>query len=98
MGGVDLSALPWGTLGPAGLVTMVVVLIIWGKLLPGTTVDRLLSARDQRITELSAALEAAERRAEVLSQQNAELMEIGRTAEQLMRALPAASDRAGEPG
>lgn len=63
-------------------------LIIWGKLLPGATVDRLLSARDERITELKAALEASEKRAQILAEQNAELLEIGRTTEQLMRALP----------
>lgn len=85
------ATIPWATLGPSGLCVMFVAAILWGKLLPSATVDRLITARDERIAELKAALDASEKRAEILAEQTSELMEIGRTAEQLMRALPPAT-------
>lgn len=88
---MDFGVIPWGTIGPSGLCCLFVAAVLLGKLLPGATVDRLLHARDERINELKAALEASEKRAEILAEQNGELLEIGRTTEQLMRALPSAT-------
>jgi hypothetical protein len=77
-------------LGPSGICALFVVSILLGRLIPGAQVDRMLKVRDERIAELAAALKASEEREGVLSQQNLELMETGRTALQLMRALPQA--------
>lgn len=65
--------------------------LLWGRLIPSSQVERLLKVKDDRIKELTKALEAANEREKVLGQQNLELMEVGRVAAQVMQALPPAS-------
>lgn len=89
----QLSALPWGSIGPTGLCAMFVVAILWGRLVPGSTVDRLITAKDDRIKELMAAVEASEERERILAKQNMELLETGRAAVQVLNALPPAAER-----
>lgn len=88
---MDLGTLPWGTLGPSGICALFVVSILLGRLIPAAQVDRMLKVRDERITELAAALKASEDREKVLSEQNLELMETGKAVVQLMQALPPAT-------
>jgi hypothetical protein len=69
---------------------MFVVAILLGRLVPAAQVDRLVKSKDDRIKELTGALEASQTREKVLAEQNLELMEVGRAAVQVMQALPPA--------
>lgn len=79
---IPLDLIPQG--GAVGLLALVVILIITGRLVPRSA---LLDAREQRDRWRDAALKAME--------QNAELLTGARVASDVMKVLPEA--KAGEP-
>lgn len=72
--------LPWGGVGLSGIVTIVIVLILTGRLVPRRV-------HDDRVADWKAAYEAAEKRAETRDAQHTELMEMSRTTVQILQAL-----------
>lgn len=84
---MDLSVLPWGTVGPSGLLFAVVAWLV-RAFLTGQIVPRsaLLDAHTERDRWRDAALAAI--------RQNNELLTGARVTRDLLRALP---DPVGEP-
>jgi hypothetical protein len=90
-----LSALPWAPIGWGGLVTLAVLSLIRGWLVPKLIQDRIevlyaerLSDRDKRIAELAAAYATVDRRNDMLAEQIRELTEGIRTSNAVVAALP----------
>ncbi|MFJ5217159.1 hypothetical protein ACIP98_20855 [Streptomyces sp. NPDC088354] len=92
----ELFGLKLGSVGPAGILALVVVFVIVGRLVPRRTVDdiradrdaQLADARKERDTWRDVAL-ASERARMEQQAQNAELLELSRTAVRVLTALPA---------
>ncbi|MFJ9558263.1 hypothetical protein ACIRPH_31035 [Nocardiopsis sp. NPDC101807] len=75
-----LSALaPFLQLGAGGLLSLGIVMIFTGRLMPAWTVDKLLAARDERISELKAVLTSEQDRNCRQADQITALLESGRT-------------------
>jgi hypothetical protein len=73
--------------GIAGLITLFVLLIFTGKLIPRTFVDSLIADKDKQIAAVWEAYEA-ERTARVeLGAQVGEMLEQGRTTIHLLREI-----------
>lgn len=95
-----LEGLPIGSLGASGVVLLVVLLIIKGKLAPRSVIDDLRADRDSRILELTterddwkAAYQNSEESRRVLIEQNAELVELARTGTAVLQNLPGAKTK-----
>lgn len=78
-----LDAVPWSTLGPAGLLALAVLLIIRGDLIPRKQFDEMVADRDFW-RELAARKDVA----------LDEMTEIARTSGRVLDALPAATEAA----
>lgn len=78
-----LDAVPWSTLGPAGLLALTVLLIIRGDLIPRKQFDEMVADRD-------FWRELAQRKDVALD----EMTEIARTSGRVLDALPAATEAA----
>jgi hypothetical protein len=94
----------WGQLtAPGALIATWLLLggsIARGLLTPRRTVDALLTARDgeidranKRADEWHAAYETERHRADLLADQNRELIEVARTVEHVMQSLDAVTRR-----
>jgi hypothetical protein len=85
---------PWAQIGPTGLLTILVLLILIGRLVPRRTLEDVLHDRDEwraahRISE-AARVESA--------RQVEELLEHARTTDEIIRALPLAGQRLQDQG
>lgn len=78
-----LDAVPWSTLGPAGLLALAVLLVIRGDLIPRKQFDEMVADRD-------FWRELAQRKDVALD----EMTEIARTSGRVLDALPAATEAA----
>jgi hypothetical protein len=77
-----LSAELLGALGPAALAGLAVLLVLLGRLIPRSMHDQIVADKDKTI--------AVERqRADLLLQQNAELLEHARVTAAVIQALQA---------
>lgn len=77
------ETIPWDTIGPSGLLAILILLILTGRLVPRRTMEDALHDRDEwrtahRISE-AARVELAE--------QVGELLEQGRTTNAFMQAI-----------
>lgn len=95
---IDLASFPWLQGGAGALVTLAVVMLFRGLLWPRSGVEKLTSLYDQRIQEVKeeakewkAAWQTSQENLALLAKQNSDLLEQGRTTEQVLRALQAAS-------
>lgn len=83
-----MPELPWGTIlaggGPWAIITLVVISIIRGWLVPSATVTLLM----QRAEEWRTAWEKSEEARRLQAEQNAQLLEFAKTADAVFRALP----------
>lgn len=77
-------SIPLGNLGPAGLLAIVVLLIVLGKLVPRRTHQDVIDDRN-RWQEAHAISETA--RIEAL-RQNDKLLEVARTMEHFIESFP----------
>ena len=76
-----VTAIPWGDVGPTGLLTLTVLAIIQGWLVPRRTYDALVADRDYwRSTATEQATTVAE------------LTEVSRAAVAALDALPKPDD------
>ena len=82
----DLAGLPLGTLTPAGLLAVVILLIAVGRLVPRRTMDDVIEDRNQ----WRAAHKTSEEARIELQQQVQELLEHSRTTDQFIRSIPIA--------
>lgn len=86
-----LDALPVGGLSAGALLTVVVLMILRGALVPRKTHEEVRADRDT----FRQAWEASEERGRVRDAQTGELLESMKTLEKLIRALP--HEEGGEP-
>lgn len=83
----------WSDLGLTGLLTVGIVMILTGRLVPRSTVEQMRAERDARLTDLLAAHQAEVEARKLTIQQVSELEENSRVTVELLRAL---RDRARE--
>lgn len=70
---------PFLQVGAGGLLTIGILMILTGRLVPAGTVDKLLSGRDERIAELKLTVDSERDRNCRQAQQITALLETGRT-------------------
>lgn len=84
-----MGELPWDVIlgkgGPWALLALAVMGIILGRLVPSSTVKLLL----QRAEDYRLAWERSEEAREVQAQQLTALLEYARTADAVLRSIPA---------
>lgn len=83
----------WANVGTGGLCALFVLLIMTGRLLPRSTVDKLLAQETQRAEDFKAAHTAADQRADKLLDQQEQLLTYARTADAALTALRTAAER-----
>lgn len=74
----------WSQLGPAGLVSVIVMLVVLGFLIPRWTVNRWLKDRDEQITYHKSMLDKRD-------EQIAKLLHQGELTVRLLEEIKAAS-------
>lgn len=79
-----VDALPVGGLSASAILTIVVLMILRGALVPRSTHQEVRSDRDT----WRDAWEASEEARRVQAQQLGELLELAKTTDQFIRALP----------
>ncbi|OLT28102.1 hypothetical protein BJF83_00980 [Nocardiopsis sp. CNR-923] len=88
---MDIAALadliPWADLGLAGLVSLGVYLILTGRLVPRSTVEDLLQARDERLADYITANDDLKESGRLKDEQISELLEHSRTSVHVLQAL-----------
>lgn len=89
-----MPELPWGALlaggGPWAIITLVVISVIRGWLVPAATVTLLLA----RAEEWRQAWEKSEEARRIQAEQVTQLLEFARTADAVFRSLPSPDGRA----
>lgn len=85
------SATEWSA---AGLLSLAVLLILWGKLVPKSVVNDIRNDRDARLVEARSetddwkvAYQAVEEARRLQAQQLGELLELAKTTDHLIRSL-----------
>ena len=73
--------------GAGGLLTIGILMILTGRLVPAGTVDKLLSGRDERISELKATVDSERDRNCRQTQQITSLLESGRTTVHVLEEI-----------
>lgn len=82
-------------LGDLGVVVIVAWLVFTGRLVPGSTVDRLIASRDRIIEQQAQTIERQQATIDAQQTQVGTLVEQGQTS---ARALEALRDSAGGEG
>lgn len=80
---MDLSLIPWGTLGPSGLLAVCVGMILAGRLVPRSALTDAQAERDRWREVAQQAI-----------RQNNELLTGARVTREVLQALP---EPAGDP-
>lgn len=80
----DLGGLPAGSIGAGGLLTIVILMVLMGKLVPRRTLDDALRDRD----DWRQAHKVSEAGRIELQQQVGELLELSRTTSTFIQAIP----------
>ncbi len=79
--------------GLGGLVTLGILLIATGRLVPKSIVDKLLKQEHQRAEDFKAAYEVTGARGDKLLEQQDKLLTYAVTADATLQALRAAAER-----
>ena len=74
----------WASLGATGILAIVVMMVLTGKLIPRQPYLDMMQERDYWRTAHTASEEGRR----MLAEQNKELMEVGRTTKHVVHALP----------
>lgn len=97
---MDLTSLPIVSGGATAILSMFVMLIFWGKIVPKSTVDDIRTQYEAENTKLRAdrdqwqtAYNDERKLTGELVQQVRTLMEVAYTADTVISALPAAGTR-----
>lgn len=83
----DLATLPWQGIGLGGLVTMAVLFLFTGRLVPKSVYDKMEASKDKEIERWIQVAQRAEDLADRQSVQISELIEGGRTTTRVVDAL-----------
>jgi len=93
----ELAGIPLAALTPAALLSLVVLLVLTGRLVPRRTIDDLRADKDASDAALRAEADKWRTawmeelgRSDALQGQNKELLELARTAVPVIQALPRA--------
>lgn len=100
---MDFSKLPLATGSATALLGLVLLLVLLGKLVPRSALEDARADTEQARKDRDRALEEKQREVELwrsafinevgttreLSSQNSQLMEVARTADRVLRSLPA---------
>jgi uncharacterized oligopeptide transporter (OPT) family protein len=87
---MDFSKFLTPDVGAIGILVIVVMLILWGILLPKATVRSLLIAKDEQIALYKTAYEQGLETIGVKDRQIGQLMEMARTTTHVIEAIPQA--------
>lgn len=82
-----ISAELIGALGPVGLLSLAVLAVLLGRLIPRATHEERVADKDRQIERLDKALETEVERGRVRDEQFSELLEQSRLTVQLLQAL-----------
>lgn len=74
-------------IGPVGLLVIIVLLVLFGRLIPSRTHERELIEARKRGDDWKAAHDIQDARADMQAAQIGELLELGRTMYALIRAM-----------
>lgn len=86
---------PWLNGGAVGILSFVAMLVFLGKLLPVSTVDRLIKPYTDRIASLEKIVDLEIQRGEVRDQQFVKLLDGIRTTNEMISTLSRAAERNG---
>jgi hypothetical protein len=100
---MDASTLPIVPTGLGGIVTLIILMILSGKLIPKSASDKRVEEMEKRVLEIKedrdmwkeAYLNASRTNSSLVSQVDV-LMEVGRTTDRVMRSLPSALEESEE--
>lgn len=84
---MDWPAFLTPTLGATGLVALCVLMVVWGKLVPASTLDRIVKEKDAQISLWQTAYERSEQAHRLKDAQITALMEAGRTTNSVLQAV-----------
>ncbi len=79
--------------GATGILTVVVLSVLWGKLVPRATLDDLRQDKDQQIQTWREAYQKSEEAREIMRGQITELLQLARTTTHVMNAVQEAAGR-----
>lgn len=85
---MNISSLPLEPIGATGIVSLVVLLILRGTLIPRRVHLDRMADKDAQIEYYHTALEREAERNDALSGQLDALMEVARTADHVLSSLP----------
>ncbi|QBI56763.1 hypothetical protein [Streptomonospora litoralis] len=94
-GSAIADLIPWADVGLTGLVSIGVVMILTGRLVPRSTVQEMRHERDARLSDLRAAYDASEEARRIQGEQLGELLETSRTNAELLEGLRQGHDPGG---
>lgn len=83
---MELFGAAWAQLGAVGLVGIFVLMLATGRLVPRSTAKALAEQANNNAARWQAAAAASDERADLVTKQNAELLQVLRTVETLVRA------------
>lgn len=86
------------TLGATGLLTLVVLLVLWGRLVPRSVLEDLIKDKDAQIDVWKAAYERSEKARDIQRQQLSDLLEMARTTTHVIQAIPQAAASVNSQG
>ena len=81
--------------GPVGLLSIAVLFVLLGRLIPRSQHQDRIADKDATIARLDKALDAEIERGRVRDEQVGELLELGRLSTQILRALEQRSQGGG---
>lgn len=97
---MEFASIPWAQGGAVVVLAAVAWLVYTGKLVPVSVVEKLMAAKDQRITEKTteasewkAAWESAEAGQRESTAQMGELLEMARTSNTFIQSLQSIAHR-----
>lgn len=82
-----LKSLPIGGVSFGGLVSLAIVLLFRGDLLPRSSVEKIVQSKDDQIHTLTSALEISEKARTTGAEADKELLELGRTTVHLLESI-----------
>lgn len=88
-----LSGLPIGDIGAGGLLALVVILLMTGRLVPKSRVDEVRSDKDAVILDNKGTISALRHELREVLDQNTSLLRGARTTLHVVESLPGVDDR-----
>lgn len=89
---MEWTAMLTPSIGATGLLAVVIVMILTGRLVPKSTIDDLRADKDKQIEVWRAAYETSMSAQEVQREQISALLEASKTTTNVIQALPVYSN------